>query len=143
MGIAGSPDIFQAKIYELMGDLTGVKAYLDDILVIKKGTFSQHLTQLEEVFRRCLNSNLKLNADKCSFGLNEIEYLGYIVTPQGVKPNPKKIKAIQAMNRPSTVTEVRSFLGMIQYYRDLWPRRSHILQPFSDISSGKKGAKIK
>ena len=51
MGIAGSPDIFQAKIYELMGDLEGVKAYLDDILVIKKGSFSQHLEQLEEVFR--------------------------------------------------------------------------------------------
>ena len=84
-----------------------------------------------------------MNAEKCSFGLNEIEYLGYIVTPQGVKPNPKKIQAIQAMERPSTVTEVRSFIGMIQYYRDLWPRRSHRLQPFTDISSGKKGAKIK
>ena len=47
------------------------------------------------------------------------------------------------MERPSTVTEVRSFIGMIQYYRDLWPRRSHILQPFTDISSGKKGQKIK
>ena len=130
MGIAGSPDIFQAKIYELMGDLEGVKAYLDDILVIKKGSFSQHLEQLEEVFRRCLKSNLKLNAEKCSFGLNEIEYLGYIVTPEGVKPNPKKIKAIQAMDRPTTVTEVRRFIGMIQYCRDLWPRRSHMLQPF-------------
>ena len=62
MGVSGSPDIFQAKIYELMGDLEGVKAYLDDILVINKGDFSQHLEQLEEVFRRCLNTNLKLNA---------------------------------------------------------------------------------
>ena len=49
MGVAGSPDIFQAKIYELMGDIEGVKAYIDDLLVIKKGTFSQHLEQLEEV----------------------------------------------------------------------------------------------
>ena len=47
------------------------------------------------------------------------------------------------MERPTTVTEVRSFIGMIQYYRDLWSRRSHILQPFTEISSGKKGAKIK
>ena len=47
------------------------------------------------------------------------------------------------MERPSTVTEVRSFIGMIQYYRDLWPKRSHMLQPFTDISSGKNGAKIK
>ena len=89
MGVAGSPDIFQAKIYELMGDLKGVKAYIDDLLVIKKGTFSQHLEQLEEVFRRCLKYNLKLNAEKCSFGLSEIEYLEYIVTPERVKPNPK------------------------------------------------------
>ena len=47
------------------------------------------------------------------------------------------------MKRPSTVTEVRSFIGMIQYYRDLWPKRSHMLQPFTDISSGKKCTKIK
>ena len=94
MGVACSPDIFQAKIYELMGDLEGVKAYIDDLLVIKKGTFSQHLEQLEEVFRRCLKSNLKLNAEKCSFGLNEIEYLGYMATPTGANPKTKKPQAI-------------------------------------------------
>lgn len=80
MGVAESQDIFQAKIYDLMGDLEGVKAYLDEILVIKIGTISQHLEQLEEVFRRCLQSNLNLNAEKYSLGLNEIEYLGYIVS---------------------------------------------------------------
>ena len=86
---------------------------------------------------------MQLNADKCNFGINEINYLGYIVTPEGVKPDPKKIKAIQAMERPTTVTEVRRFIGMIQYYRDLWPKRSHILQPFTAVSSGKKETKIK
>ena len=75
--------------------------------------------------------------------LNEIDYLGYLVTPDGVKPNPKKIKAIQALERPTTVTEVRRLIRMVQYYRDLWPRRSHILHPFTAISSGKKGTKIK
>ena len=84
-----------------------------------------------------------MNADKCRFGLNEIDYLGYIVTPEGIKPNPKKIQAIQAMKRPTTVTEVRRLIGLVQYYRDLWPRRSHILEPFTSISSGKKGTKIK
>ena len=82
-------------------------------------------------------ANLKLNAEKCSFGLNEIDNLGYIVTPEGVKPNPKKIKAIQALERPTTVTEVHRLIGMVQYYQDLWPRRSHILEPFTAISSGK------
>ena len=65
------------------------------------------------------------------------------ITPEGIKPNPKKIQAIQALQRPTTVTEVRSFIGMVQYYRDLWPRRSHILQPFTEVSAGKKGTKIK
>ena len=143
MGVSCSPDIFQAKIYELLGDIEGTRAYIDDILVIKRGTFEEHLEQLEEVLRRCQKANLKLNAEKCSFGLNEIDYLGYIVTPEGVKPNPKKIEAIKSMQRPTTVTEVRRLIGMVQYYRDLWPKRSHILEPFTAISSGKKGTKIK
>ena len=74
--------------------------------------------------------------------LNEIDILGYIITPSGVKPNPKKIQAIKVLERPKIVTEVRRLIGMIQYYRDLWPKRSHILQPFTEISAGKKGKKI-
>ena len=60
-----------------------------------------------------------------------------------MQPNPNKIKAIQALERPKTVTEVRRLIGMVQYYRDLWPRRSHILEPFTAWSSGKKSTKIK
>ncbi len=142
MGVSCSPDIFQAKIYELLGDIEGTKAYIDDILAIKKGSFKEHLEQLDEIFRRCQRVGLKINADKCRFGLNEIDYLGYIVTPTGIKPNPKKIEAIQNLERPKTVTEVRSLIGMVQYYRDLWPRRSHILEPFTRLSSGKKKTKI-
>ncbi len=142
MGVSCSPDIFQAKIYELLGDIEGTKAYIDDILVVKKGSFDEHLKQLDTIFQRCQKVGLKINAEKCRFGLNEIDYLGYMVTPEGVKPNPKKIKAIEAMKRPTTTTEVRRLIGMVQYYRDLWPRRSHILEPFTEISSGKKGKPI-
>ena len=143
MGVSCSPDIFQAKIYELLGDIEGVKAYIDDILVIKRGTFDEHLEQLGEIFRRSQKAGIKMNAEKCRFGLNEIDYLGYIVTPEGIKPNPKKIEAIQKLERPRTTTEVRRLIGMVQYYRDLWPRRSHLLQPFTDVSSGKKNQAIK
>ena len=113
MGVSCSPDIFQAKINELLGDIEGTRAYIDDILVIKRGTFDEHLAQLEEIFQRCQKTGLKLNAVKCRFGINEIDYLGYIVTPTGIKPNPKKIKAIQNMERPRTVTEVRRLIGML------------------------------
>ena len=142
MGVACSPDIFQAKINELLGDIEGTKAYLDDVLVIQKGSFDKHLKQLEEIFRRCKSHDLKLNAAKCNFAMAEIDYLGYVVTSKGVKPNPNKIKAIQALARPTTKTEVRRLIGMVQYYRDLWPRRSHVLEPFTAISSGKKKVKI-
>ena len=72
------------------------------------------------------HSNLKLNAEKCRLGLSEIDYLGYIVTPKGIRPNPKKIKAIQALERPQTVTDVRRLIGMVQYYRDMAKTVSYI-----------------
>jgi len=93
-----------------------MKAYIDDILVVKKGSFEEHLEQLDEVFHRCKKTGLKMNTEKCRFGLNEINYLGYIVTLTGVKPNPKKIEAIKNIQRPTTVTEVRRLMGMVQYY---------------------------
>ena len=95
-----------------MGDIERTKAYVDDILVVKKGSFEGHLEQLDEIFKRCWKAGIKLNILKCRFGLNEIDYLGYIVTPDGIKPNPKKIKAIQALERPTTVTKVRRLISM-------------------------------
>ena len=115
MGVAGSPDIFQAKINQLLGDIEAIKAYLDDVLAIGKGTFEEHLETLEEVFKRCKDKNLKLNANKCFFAVQEIEYLGYIITKEGIRPDPKKVEAIKQMKRPTTVTKVRRLVGMVQY----------------------------
>ena len=63
MGVSCRPDIFQAKIYELVGDIDGTKAYMDDILVIKRGSFDEHLQQLEEIFKRCQKTGFKMNAE--------------------------------------------------------------------------------
>jgi hypothetical protein len=92
MGVSCSPDIFQAKIYELLGDIEGTKAYIDDILVVKKGMFNKHLNQIDEIFCRCQKANLKLNPLKCRFGLNEIDCLGYIVAPTGKNQIQRKLK---------------------------------------------------
>ena len=101
MGMCISGDIFQAKVNELLGDIDGVKAYIDDILVLNKGTFTDHIEQLRICFRRIQVAGLKVNAKKCSFGLSEIPYLGYIITRQGIKPDPKKIQGILDLERPS------------------------------------------
>ena len=89
----------------------------------------------------CLaKAGLKCKIDKCLFCQPEIEYLGYIITKEGIKPQPKKVQAILDMQCPSTKTEVRHFLGMVQYYRDLWPRRSEICAPLTELTRGSKRA---
>jgi hypothetical protein len=100
MDIAGSPDIFQGKMSELMGCLEYIKAYLDDLLCISKLSLEDHLEKLEEVLRRLHNAGLKVNAAKSTFCALEIEYLGYVLTRDGIKPQSNKVHAIPAINHP-------------------------------------------
>ena len=97
MGIAGSPDIFQAKMSELMMSLEYVRTYLDDLLIISNGSFEDHLDKLKVVFQRLSDAGLKVNADKCTFCADEIEYLGYVLTRDGIKPQKNKVQAILAL----------------------------------------------
>ena len=138
MGISIAPDIFQDCICQLFEDLDTVKAYMDDLLVVTRGTYKEHLQELEIVMERLAQAGLKCKIDKCLFCQPEIEYLGYIITREGVKPQPKKVQAIIDMQRPTTKMEVRHFLGMVQYYRDLWPRRSEICAPLTELTRGSK-----
>ena len=79
-------------------------------------TLADHITQLEEIFRRFQKAGLKVNAAKYKFGLKEIPYLGYIITMEGVKPDPKKIQGIMDLNKPQTAKEMKSLIGMILFY---------------------------
>jgi hypothetical protein len=124
MGYAGSADIFQAEMMDLMESLEYVRAYIDDLLVITRGTLEDNLDKLGEVLRRLRKAGLKVNAAKLFFCTHEIEYLGYILTRVGIKPQPKKVQAILALNPPHNVKELRHFLGMVQYYRDMWAKPS-------------------
>ncbi len=80
MGIASSPDIFQAKMSELIESLEYVRAYIDDLLCISKGSFEDQLEKLEEVLKQLCNAGLKVDAEKSTFCALEKEYLGYILT---------------------------------------------------------------
>ena len=133
MGISGSPDFFQEKMTNLMRTLEYVRTYIDDLLIITKDTYDDHLDKVEEVLRRLQKAGLRINVNKSSFALHEIEYLGYILTREGIKPQPEKVTAIQALREPTSVKELRKFLGMVQYYRDLWEKRSHLIAPLTDL----------
>ena len=133
MGVAGSPDIFQSKMADLMRTLEFVRVYLDDLLVISRETFADHLEKLQAVLQLLSDAGLKCNAAKSTFCASEIEYLGYMLTREGIRPQKEKVQAILALKPPTGVKSLRSFLGIVQYYRDLWEKRSDMLAPLTDL----------
>ena len=108
----------------MMANLGYVRVNIDDLLVITKGSLDDHLDKLEQVFIQLCDAGLKMNATKSIFCAQETEYLGYILTRGGIKPQPKKVQAILVLNPPNNVKELRQFLGMVQYYRDMWQKHS-------------------
>ena len=97
MGITGSPDIFQERMSGLMENLEYARTYIEDLLILSRGTFDNHLLKLQEVLDWLLKANLRVNATKSSFAKDKVEYLGYILTREGIKPQPGKIQAILAL----------------------------------------------
>ncbi len=92
MGISGSADIFQAEMMDLMDTLEYVRAYINDLMCITRGTLEDHLDKLEEVLKRLRDAGLKVNAAKSFFCTHEIEYLGCMLTRGGIKPQIKKYR---------------------------------------------------
>ena len=99
-----------------MEDLMYVRTNLDDLLIITSGSLSDHLAKLAPALGRLRDAGLKVNATKLFFCTEETEYLGYVLTRDGIKPQPKKVQVILALNPPDSVKELRTFLGIFQYY---------------------------
>lgn len=135
MGLCNSPDIFQEKMSNLMSDLEYVRAYIDDLLILTKGTFEDHLQKLSLVLNRLQKAGLKVNAKKSFFAQEELEYLGYWITRNGIQPSQSKVAALQQIAPPKSKKELRRFIGMVNYYRDMWIRRSDVLAPLAALTS--------
>ncbi|KAL1256562.1 hypothetical protein QQF64_012107 [Cirrhinus molitorella] len=89
--------------------------YLDDLLVYS-ATFADHLGRLETVFKRLRDTGLKIKVEKCNFLQSEVRFLGHQVSAQGVSTDPDKVSAVKQWPVPSTLKELRSFLGFCSYY---------------------------
>ncbi len=110
MGVAGSPDIFQEKISELMMALEFVRAYIDDLLVITKASLEDHLAKLRLVLIRLQAAGLKINADKSTFCTITTEYLGYTLTREGIKPQNNKVQEILALKARNKCQRIATLL---------------------------------
>jgi hypothetical protein len=133
MGIAGSPDKFQAEMPELMVALEFKQIYIDDLLCITWVILDDHLEKLREVLTRLQDAGLTENAQKSKFCATGTEYLGCVLTTNGIKPQQKKVQAILTLTPPTGFKDLGRFLGMIQYYGDLWVKHSDILVPLTSL----------
>ncbi len=96
-----------------MASLKFVQAYMDNLLIITRGILDEHLPKMETVLTRLRDAGLKVNAAKSLFCAHEIEYLGYILTRDGIRPQPMKVQAILMLNWKNNFKESRHFLGMV------------------------------
>src|SRR5687768_7036015 len=122
---------------KLMSGLEFARAYLDNLLLITKGNFDKHLVQLREALTQLSEAGLKINASKILFCQTELEYLGYWITRNGIQPVTKKAETIQKLKVPTNVKQLQRFIGMINYYCDIWPQHLHILAPLTALTSAK------
>ena len=117
-GLKNAPSTFQRAMNNILNELIGTccLVYLDDIIVFGS-SLQQHIENLQKVLHRLKQANLKIKIDKCEFLQKECEFLGHIVTQEGIKPNPNKIEKIVSWPLPKTVTQIKAFLGILGYYR--------------------------
>lgn len=124
-GISSAPEIFQRVVGDILRGIEGVMVYIDDILVF--GTDQkEHDRRMELVLRRLTDANLRLNWAKCQLRQTQVKYLGHWLTGQGIQPDEDKLRAIQEMPCPESITDVRRFLGLATYLGKFIPHLSQI-----------------
>ncbi len=134
-GIASAPSLFQELMSRALegGINKFLLVYLDDVLVYSN-SISEHFQHLRWTLQKLREEGLKLKLSKCYFFQKEVSYLGYLCTPAGLKPDPKKVDAIKNMNCPSDIHQVRSFVSMCSFYRRLIPRFSEVALPMIKLT---------
>ena len=127
-GVSAAPSIFQRTMESLMQGLPHVVVYIDDILVTES-TEEEHLRTLEEVLDRLEKAGARLKREKCRFMLPMMEYLGHQISADGLQPTDAKIKALKQAPIPRNITQLKAFLGLLNYYGKFVPNLSTLLAP--------------
>ena len=131
-GVSSAPGIFQRTMDNLLQGLPQVVVRVDDILVTGNDDAS-HLQNLGAVLDRLAAAGLRLKRDKCVFMAPEVVYLGYRINHEGIQPVPDKVKAIEEAPAPTDQSQLKSWLGMLQYYHRFLPNISSELEPLHEL----------
>ena len=131
-GVASAPAMFQRAMDIILQGIPGVICYIDDILVTGE-TDEQHLDRLELVLKRLKEYGLRVKQKKCEFLKESVEYLGHKVDAQGLHTLPSKLTAIVEAPEPRNVHELRSFLGLLNYYSKFIPNLASLVHPLNHL----------
>ena len=136
MGLCNSPATFQRLMQNIFNEsvFQMLLIYLDDLIVFSK-TVDEHLQRLDKVFTVLKEHGLKLKAKKCHFFKEQVKYLGYIISSDGIATDPDKVDVVKKWPRPETVKDLRSFLGFSSYYRRFVPQFANIARPLYHLIS--------
>jgi len=132
LGIKSATEVFQHRMSELFEDIEGVKAIVYDLLTWGKDD-AEHDTRLKLVLNRASEVNLKFNSKKCRIRQEEVPYVGHVLSKEGLKPDPEKIRAVQEMQPPENNNELKSFLGFIQYLAKFMPNMASENAPLREL----------
>ena len=133
-GLSQAPAYFQMPINKvLMGCGTFAMGYLDDIIIFSENE-EDHLRHVEEIFRRLEYFDLKMKREKCAFFKRHIQYLGHVISKEGIQPLPEKLDSIRNMPHPKNPKEAKQFLGLIGYYRKFVPHFADIARPLTQLT---------
>ena len=133
LGLTQAPAYFQELMTGVLKDLPFAMAYLDDI-IIYSSTPEEHLQHIKTVLEKLCHAKLSMKLSKCHFFTKEIQYLGHILGMEGIKPVPAKTEAIKAMHPPVNLKQVRTFLGLVGYYRKFIKNFAKIAKPLTMLT---------
>ncbi len=128
-------NIFQSRMVSFFADMGPDKPvpYINDILISAGKTFEEHLALLKETLTHLGNAGFQVNADKSEFFSKAIKFLGFVLTPEGYQPMPKRVKEILAISAPTNIKDVRHFLGICNFVKNHIPGQAALMEPITRL----------
>lgn len=138
MGVKNAPSYFQKVMMDILQDLVGVscEVFIDDIIVYGRDQ-REFLDRLRTVLERFRRHRLRLKLSKCQFGLSQVEYVGHIVNGDGIALSDRRREALRQIRAPTSTAELRSFLGLANYFRQFVPNYAVVSKPLTALCSPK------
>jgi hypothetical protein len=139
MGLKCSPGFAQETMENIFRNIDDAEVYIENISAFSPN-WEHHLQLLRTILAKLQENGFTVNPLKCDWAVEEMDWLGYWLTPTGLKPWKKKIDAVLKMEAPKMLKKLSGFIRMVNCYRDMWPHRAHILIPLTlQTGAPKKG----